>query len=56
MAREETSTEEQKQIAEWLKNNKATICPPMERTNPEDVKSIWKRGRGRKPAAKKKAK
>jgi|TARA_R110000772_G_scaffold50930_1_gene116995 hypothetical protein len=55
MAREETSTEEQKQIAEWLKNNKATICPPMERTNPDDVKSIWKRGRGRKPAAKKKA-
>ena len=35
MAREETSTEEQKQIAEWLKNNK--------------------KGRGRKPAAKKKA-
>ena len=55
MAREETTTEEQKMIDAWLKKNKPTICPPMERTNPDDVKAIWKRGRGRKPAAKKKA-
>jgi hypothetical protein len=48
MAREETTTEEQKMINEWLKKNKPTICPPMERTNPDDVKSVWKKGRGRK--------
>ena len=51
MAKEETTTEEQKQIAEWLKTNKVTICPPMERTNPDDVKNIYKKGRGRKKKA-----
>ena len=29
----------------WLKKNKPTICPPMTRTDPDDVKSVWKRGR-----------
>jgi len=54
MAKEETTTEEQKMIEEWLKHNKPTICPPMTRTDPDDVKSVWKRGR--KKAKKKDAK
>tara|TARA_B100001287_G_scaffold245308_1_gene222496 strand:+ start:803 stop:973 length:171 start_codon:yes stop_codon:yes gene_type:complete len=45
MARAETTTEEQKLIEAWLKKNKPTICPPMTRTDPDDVKSVWKRGR-----------
>jgi len=47
MAREETTTEEQKLIDAWLKENKVTVCPPMERTNPDDIQNVW-RGRGRK--------
>jgi len=54
MAREETTTEEQKLIDAWLKKNKPTVCPPMERTNPDDIHLVWKRGRGRKPSKKKK--
>tara|TARA_A200000159_G_scaffold37774_1_gene34004 strand:+ start:687 stop:854 length:168 start_codon:yes stop_codon:yes gene_type:complete len=48
MARAETTTEEQKMIDEWLKKNKVTICPPMTRTDPDDVVNVWKKGRGRK--------
>ena len=48
MASAETTTEEQKMIEEWLKHNKPTICPPMERTNPNDVVNVYKKGRGRK--------
>ena len=46
MARAETTTEEQKMIEEWLKKNKPTICPPMERTNPDDVKNVYKKDVG----------
>lgn len=35
--REERSPEEQKQIDEWLKNNKVTVCPPGERTSDDQV-------------------
>ena len=31
------TTEEQKLINQWLKNNKPTVCPPMRRSDPETI-------------------
>ena len=47
MARQEKTTEEIKQIEEWLKSNKVKVYPPMERSHPDDIIKVYK-GRGRK--------
>jgi len=44
MSRDETTSEEQKMIDEWLKHNRPTICPPNTRT--EDI--TYNHGWGKK--------
>ena len=48
--REERSPAEQKQIDEWLKKNKVTICPPGERTSSDDIAYTHGWGKKKKKA------
>ena len=55
MAREEKTTEEIKQIEEWIKaGNKVTICPPGQRTEGIEPGYGWGKKKKKEPATKKK--
>ena len=56
MAREEKTEEDQRLMDEWLaKGNKVEICPPLTRTDPDDIAHTGVRGRKKaKPEAVKK--
>ena len=46
MARETKTEEDQRLMDEWLaKGNKVEICPPLTRTDPDDIAYTWVRGR-----------
>jgi len=46
MARDEVTEEDKKIMDEWLsKGNKVTVCPAGERTDPDLISHVWKRGR-----------
>ena len=47
---EERTPEEQKQIDEWLKKNKVTICPPGERTSDDNIAYTHGWGKKKKKA------
>tara|TARA_R110000851_G_scaffold4150_2_gene17008 strand:- start:5861 stop:6037 length:177 start_codon:yes stop_codon:yes gene_type:complete len=48
--RDEVTDEDSKAMKEWLaKGNKVTICPPMMRSDPEEVGYTW--GKKKKKAA-----
>ena len=32
---------EQQAVNEWLKTNKPTICPPMQKSDPNKIKKTW---------------
>tara|TARA_B100000902_G_C27098569_1_gene807568 strand:+ start:443 stop:619 length:177 start_codon:yes stop_codon:yes gene_type:complete len=46
MSRDNTTSEEQKMIDEWLKTNKPTICPPGTRT--EEISYVHGWGKKKK--------
>jgi len=56
MARETKTEEDQRLMDEWLaKGNKIEVCPPMTRTDPDDIAYTWVRGRKKaKPEEEKK--
>jgi len=35
------SEAEQQAVKEWLKTNKPTICPPMQKSDPSKIKKTW---------------
>ena len=37
--------EDRKAIEEWLKKNEVTVCPPCERTDPDEITYIYKVGK-----------
>tara|TARA_B100000900_G_scaffold177666_1_gene150621 strand:+ start:2771 stop:2920 length:150 start_codon:yes stop_codon:yes gene_type:complete len=37
--------EDRKAIEEWLKTNEVTVCPPCERTDPDEITYIYKVGK-----------
>lgn len=49
--KESRSTEEANAVAEWLKNNEVTVCPPMQTTDPELMAQYTMWGKGRKKKA-----
>jgi len=51
--RDEVTSEDKKAMEEWIaKGNKVTICPPMARSDPDDVGYTW--GKKKKAGAPKK--
>ena len=48
MARDTTTQEDQKIMAEWLKKNEVTVCPPFARTDPDQLEYKRKWGGGPK--------
>jgi predicted RNA-binding protein (virulence factor B family) len=50
MSRAEKTTEDEKAIQEWLKNNEVNVCTPHEKTAPEDIEYTFKVGKRGRPA------
>jgi len=49
MSKDTTSEEDQKLMEEWLKKNEVTVCPPCQRSDPDEINFYtW----GRRPKKK----
>jgi hypothetical protein len=41
LSKQERTSAEQKAINQWLKTNKPTVCPPMQRSDPDKIVKKW---------------
>jgi len=41
LSKQERTFIEQKAIDQWLKTNKPTVCPPMQRSDPDKIIKKW---------------